>query len=41
MKTEYKQLRKVYEDTTMQGFEDVATKLEEIREKAVALIKDT
>jgi hypothetical protein len=31
---------KLYEEKTMQGFEDVATKLEEVRGKVVALIKE-
>lgn len=40
LQEEYKELRKVYEEKIMQGFEDEATKLEEIRGKAVALIKE-
>jgi len=40
LRKEYKGLRNVYEEKTKQGFEDVATKLEAIRRKASALIKD-
>lgn len=40
LQIEHKELKNVYEEKTKQGFEDVASKLEAIRRKASALIKD-
>lgn len=39
LQEEYREL-KLYEENTMQRFDDVATKLEEVRGKVVALIKE-
>jgi hypothetical protein len=39
LQEEYREL-KLYEENTMQGFDDVATKLEEVRGKVVALIEE-
>jgi hypothetical protein len=38
IQAEYKELRKKYEESTKQGFEEAATRLEDVRDQAMNVI---